>query len=82
MDAKKVLKTTGGVAFYSVGVAAALIKYDLHVADVVLSGAKNLANHFVNAPDLKIGTTLMADTQKGVGKISKYLMKKGKELID
>ncbi len=81
MDAKKVLKTTGGVALYSAGVVAELAKYGLHIADVFVCGAKALADHFVKGPDLKIGETLMSDVQKGVGQTAAWLKKKGKGLM-
>jgi|GEM_PF-5990855 len=82
MDAKKVLKTTRGVVLYSVGVAAALIKYDLHVADVVVCGFLEVKNQIVGGSDGKAVKEIFGDFQKGIGTSGKYLMKKGKELID
>ena len=81
MDTKKIIKNASGVVALSAGVVCKLAELGLSVSEVVLCGAKNLANEFVKAPDLHIGDSLLKDAQKGTQKLSQKLFKKAKELL-
>lgn len=81
MDSSKVIKGIGGAVALSAGVACKLASLGLSVSEVVLCGAKNLANEFVKAPDLRIGDSLLNDAKKGTDKLSKRFFKKAKELL-
>lgn len=81
MDTSKVIKGMGGAAALSAGVVCKLASLGLSVSEVVLCGAKNLANEFVKAPDLHLGDSLLNDVKKGTDKLSQKLFKKAKELF-
>ena len=77
----RVEKATVGGAYLGAGVALKLAEFGLQVGEVVAGGAKNLANQFVNAPDLKIAETALTalkDIEKQTGKAAAWLIKKGK----
>ena len=80
MDKEKVIKSALGGGVIAIGVSLKLAEYGLHISQVLLSGAKNLANEFVKAPDLKIGESLLGDLKKGTGKLADKIIQKGKGL--
>jgi len=81
MDTSKVIKGVGGTVVLSAGVVCKLASLGLSVSEVVLCGAKNLANEFVKAPDLHIGDSLLNNAKKSTNKLSQKLFKKAKELF-
>lgn len=81
MDTSKVIKGVGGTVALSAGVVCKLASLGLSVSEVVLCGAKNLANEFVKTPDLHIGDSLINDAKKGTDKLSQKFFKKAKELF-
>lgn len=78
---KKIVKATAGTVIFSAGVACKLAELDLSVSEVVLCGAKNLANEFVKAPELYIGDSPLSKAQKATNKFSQRLLKKARELF-
>lgn len=81
MDKGKVVKVATGSVMLGAGVCLRLAEMDLSVSEVILSGAKNLTNEFVQAPDLKIGETLLVDIKKETGKYAKKLIAKGRGFV-
>ena len=78
---RKCVKGACGGVLVGAGVAAKLADYGLSVAEVVLNGAENLADHFVKAPKLGIGKALFDSTHKAMTKLSARWIKKGKEMF-
>ncbi len=74
---KRVAKSAIGGAYLGAGVAMKLAEFGLSASEVVLGGAKNLANQFVKGPDLNIGEQLLKDVKKQTAKLSAFLIKKG-----
>lgn len=81
VDKKKMIKGAVGGVLLSAGVVAKLTDYGLNVAEVVFNGAVNMANSFVKAPKLGIGTALLNTAHKGVSKLSDKLINKGREMF-
>ncbi len=87
MDKAKVQKTAlktakvaaGGIVL-SAGVCLKLTDMGLSVSEVILGGAKNLANDFAPAPDLKIGEPILISMQKQAGKYAQKWIAKGRGL--
>lgn len=67
---------TGG-ALIGAGVSLKLAQFGLSAAQVVASGAKNLANEFVKAPDGNIVEPVLKDVEKQAGKAAAWLIKQG-----
>ena len=78
IDKAKILKGAVGTMELSAGVVLKLAEFGLSASEVVLSGAKNLANSFVKGPDLKIGESILGDIKKHTGKFADKLIKKGR----
>ncbi|MBQ8870917.1 MAG: hypothetical protein IJ019_06040 [Alphaproteobacteria bacterium] len=80
VDKKKLIKGAVGGILITAGVAAKLADKSLSAAEVVLNGAVNLADSFVNAPKLGIGKALLGGVHQGLSKFSDKLLKKGREM--
>lgn len=78
MDKVKIIKGAVGTVELSAGVLLRLAELGLSVSEVVLSGAKNLANSFVKGPDLNIGSSMLNDLKKQTEKLAGKLIQKGK----
>ncbi len=78
--AAKTVKIVAGGVVLGTGVCLRLAEMGLSVSEVILSGAKNLANEFVKAPDLKIGESILSDIKKQTGKYASKLIARGKGL--
>lgn len=77
---KKIAKKTLGAAVVSTGYALKLAKWGLSVSEIVLNGAKNMADSFVKGPELGIGKAMFSGIKGQIGKTSDYLIKNGKKL--
>lgn len=75
---QRVEKAAIGGAFVGAGVSLKLAQFGLSVGQVVASGAKNLANEFVKAPDINIAEPVLKDIEKQTGKAAAWLIKQGK----
>ena len=71
-------KATVGGAFLGMGVSLKLAEFGLHAGEVLASGAKNLANQFVSAPDIKIAEEVLKDVEKHTAKVGNWFIQKGK----
>ena len=76
--AVKTAKVTAGGVVLSAGVCLKLTDMGLSVSEVIFSGAKNLTNEFAQAPDLKIGESILISMQKQSGKYASKLIARGK----
>jgi hypothetical protein len=80
MDTKTLCKRGASGVCLGVGCTLTLAKWGLNASEVVLNGAMNLANSFVNAPKLGIGSSLFGEFKKQTGKLADTFLKKGKQL--
>ena len=78
MEAKKITKKAVGGVLIGAGYALKLAEWGLNVSEVVLNGAKNMADSFVKAPELGVGKAAFDGVKKGVSGLSKNLIKTGK----
>ncbi|MBO4284784.1 MAG: hypothetical protein J5895_00950 [Alphaproteobacteria bacterium] len=75
---QRVEKAAVGGAYLGAGVSLKLAEFGLSAGQVVASGAKNLADEFVKAPDIKVAEPVLNDVKKATGKAAAWLIKQGK----
>lgn len=80
MNKTKIIKSTAGATLIGAGYGLKLAKWGLSASEVVLNGAANLANDFAKTSSLGIGKSLLNGIKQQTGKLSAYLVKKGKQL--
>lgn len=80
MEVKKVIKKGAGGVLISAGCALKLAEWGLSASEIVLNGAKNMADSFVKAPELGIGKLAFDGVKKGVSGLSKKIIRMGKGL--
>ncbi len=80
MEVKKVIKKGAGGVLISAGCALKLAEWGLSASEIVLNGAKNMADSFVKAPELGIGKSAFDGVKKGVSGLSKKIIRMGKGL--
>lgn len=82
VDKKKLVDGAIGGVLIGSAVAAKLADWGLQAADVVLSGAVNLANSFVKAPNVSLGfDKIPGKIAQKCDKLSDKLWKKGLEKL-
>ena len=82
VDKKKIVNGAIGGVLIGGAITAKLANWGLQAADVVLSGAVNLANSFVKAPNFGLGLDkIPVKAAQKCDKLSGKLWKKGLEKL-
>ena len=80
MNSHKVVKKAAGGIFGSAGYVLKLAERNLSVAEIVLNGARNMADSFVKAPEFGVGKAAFDMTQKSASTLAKKFMKYSKRI--
>lgn len=81
MTMNKIEKGAVGGTILATGIFLKIAELGMSVAEVVLNGAENLADHFVKAPKIGIGKSLFGSLKSYTGKASVRLIKDGKGIL-
>ena len=82
MEAKKITKKAVGGVLIGAGYALKLAEWGLNASEVVLNGAKNMADSFVKAPELGVGKAAFDGVKKAYRGCLRILSKQAKGFLN